>query len=88
MTSRDFCYWLQGFFEIAELGRKSIPDPKYSGSSFTPAIEINPEQLQEIRRHLRMVFVHEIDPSFGKDQNDLHKIHDSSKGMGPRAAMC
>lgn len=45
MESRDFVYWLQGFFEI-------------SG-----ATTVSPKQLEIIRRHLDMVFVHEIDIS-------------------------
>lgn len=59
MTSRDFCYWLQGYLEIRE--------NKTSG--------INPAQTEMIQRHLNMVFKHEIDPSFGPDQIDLSKIH-------------
>lgn len=38
MTPENFCYWLQGFFEIA--------DPK----------ELTPEQLQEVKNHLSLVF--------------------------------
>ena len=54
MTSREFCIWLQGFFDIAELGRKSIPDPK-TGSSFTPAIELSLAQQLLIRQKLSEV---------------------------------
>lgn len=53
MTSRDFCYWLQGFFEIrAEelIGDKCM---------------LTNDQVDVIKKHLAMVFVHEIDPSFG-----------------------
>lgn len=50
MTSRDFAYWLQGFFEI-------------SG-----ATDISAAQAQVIKNHLSMVFIHEIDPSFPKEQ--------------------
>ncbi len=61
MTSRDFCYWLQGMFEL-------------SGVS-----EINQEQTSQIKAHLDMVFVHEIDPSFPKDQKQaLDEAHNSS----------
>lgn len=52
MTSRDFCYWLQGYFEI-QGGAPSALDH---------------EQLECIRKHLAMVFIHEIDPSFPKEQ--------------------
>jgi hypothetical protein len=50
MTSRDFCYWLQGYFELQR------------GEGFTVA------QSATIRRQLAMVFKHEIDPSFPKEQ--------------------
>lgn len=50
MTSRDFAYWLQGFFEIAN------------------PIELTPQQTTMIKKHLAMVFIHEIDPSFPAEQ--------------------
>lgn len=50
MTSRDFCYWLQGFLEVAK------PN------------SVSHEQLEAIKNHLNMVFVHEIDPSFPASQ--------------------
>jgi hypothetical protein len=60
MTSRDFCYWLQGLFEVA--------NPKQL-SSF---------QITQIRKHLAMVFKHEIDPSAGSEEHqaELKAIHD------------
>lgn len=62
MSSRDFVYWIQGYFEIA--------NPKYIAE-----VETN-----LIKRHLEMVFKHEIDPSYGdeKHQQDLNKIHNIS----------
>ncbi len=51
MTSRDFCYWLQGAFELHD-------DLDYFG----------PGQIHTIRKHLNMVFIHEIDPSFPTEQ--------------------
>lgn len=54
MTSRDFCYWLQGYFEIAEKN--------------PPPVGLCPAQAECIKAHLAMVFVHEIDPSFPKEQ--------------------
>lgn len=59
MTSRDFCYWLQGFFEVSKTK------------------EVNAEQTELIKKHLNMVFAHEIDPSFGgpEKQEILDKIH-------------
>ena len=65
MTSRDFAYWLQGFFEIA--------DPS----------EITYEQTTMIKKHLALVFKHEIDPSMGdeKHQYELNEIHGIFSGL-------
>lgn len=59
MGSRDFCYWLMGFFEISE------------------ATSLTEKQTQQIRNHLNMVFIHEIDPSFGDKphQEKLNEAH-------------
>lgn len=59
MTSRDFCYWLQGFFEIS--------NPQ----------TINKVETEMIKKHLALVFKHEIDPSMGDEvhQNELNAIH-------------
>ncbi|GAB2865921.1 hypothetical protein [Hymenobacter ruber] len=61
MTSRDFAYWLQGFFEISGESLETIQKP----------------QLEQIQKHLAMVFVHEIDPSHGgpEEQAKLNAIH-------------
>jgi hypothetical protein len=76
MTSRDFCYWLQGFFEVAESGRDTV---EVNGVRTCKPVELNPAQVQSIRNHLAMVFKHEIDPSFGdkEKQDELNKIHNS-----------
>jgi uncharacterized protein YfkK (UPF0435 family) len=62
MTSRDFCYWLQGYFELR------------NEEKLTSA------QIETIKKHLRMVFKHEIDPSFGdkKHLDSLIKIHNGT----------
>jgi hypothetical protein len=60
MTSRDFAYWLQGFFEV------SNPET------------ITKEQTDMIKRHLNLVFFHEIDPSYTDDpkkQEQMNHIH-------------
>lgn len=57
MTGRDFAYWLQGAFELADLKT------------------LNEKQTDLVRRHLNMVFEHEIDPSFGEDLEKLKEIH-------------
>lgn len=64
MTSRDFAYWLQGFFEIG--------NPQSIGIVET----------EMIKKHLNLVFKHEIDPSMGgpEHQAELNKIH---MGYGP-----
>jgi hypothetical protein len=60
MTSRDFCFWLQGYFEVS-----------------------NPQELTErettlIKRHLNLVFKHEIDPSMPDPTGELQNIHDGN----------
>ncbi len=59
MTSRDFCFWLQGHFELNGAG------------------PIDAAKADLIRRHLALVFKHEIDPSMGgsEHQEELNKIH-------------
>ncbi len=63
MTARDFCYWLQGLFE---LGKPS---------------ELNAEQTEVVRRHLALVFKHEIDPLAGPPEHQaaLDAIHEGEK---------
>lgn len=72
MKSRDFCYWLQGYFEIsfADENKKS------------QATALSFEQTLKIQNHLNMVFKHEIDPSFGdeKKQRELSKAHHGMVG--------
>lgn len=65
MTSRDFCYWLQGYFELSD-------HPTTLTSS----------QANEVRKHLALVFKHEIDPSMGDSahQTKLNEIHASKIG--------
>lgn len=65
MTCRDFCYWLQGYFEI-------------TGSS--PYKNLTEDQADMIKRHLNLVFKHDIDNSVdGGDpvkKQEYQKIHD------------
>jgi len=67
MTSRDFCYWLQGIFEVA--------DPK----------QLDERATAQIKAHLAMVFVHEIDPSMGdaEHQAKLDAAHASTPPKKP-----
>jgi len=46
MTPRDFCYWLQGYFELSGKDLK----------------ELNDEQIGIISSHLQMVFAYNTDP--------------------------
>lgn len=64
MKSRDFCYWLQGFFELA-------------GPLAEQGTAISAAQAALIKSHLSMVFKHEIDPSMGDDkhQTELNATH-------------
>lgn len=56
MTSRDFCYWLQGLLEV---GKPS---------------SLNQDQIDTIKNHLNLVFVHEIDSPDPKGK--LQETHD------------
>ena len=65
MTSINFCYWLQGWFEI---------NGDIQG-------EISGDQLETIQRHLNMVFIHDIDPKMGgkEHQQALTNAHNKPK---------
>jgi hypothetical protein len=63
MTPTEFCYWLQGYFEIVNgrMDQNSLSD----------------KQVETIRAHLSMVFAHSIDPKAGgpEQQAKLNAIH-------------
>jgi len=80
MKATEFCFWLQGYFEIQDttingcnMGQKSL----------------NPIQVATIQRHLELVFHHDIDPKQGtpEHQAELQAIHDGQRppigGTGP-----
>jgi hypothetical protein len=79
MNSRDFSFWLQGFFELTNT-----------------AGGMTPEQTDAVKRHLALVFRHEIDPSMGNQghQTDLDTIHAGKIGgevqtpLGPVKYRC
>jgi hypothetical protein len=73
MTSREFCYWLQGFFELQAAGGAT-------------GIVITAAQLQCVQNHLNMVFKHEIDPSQGspEHQAELSEAHEGKLPPGDR----
>jgi hypothetical protein len=68
MTSRDFCYWLQGFMELSVASEQTGIH-----------VGLTVEQTRLISRHLNLVFAHEIDPSQGPPfhQAVLNQIHGS-----------
>lgn len=59
MRSVEFCFWLQGLFELG------APE------------SLTAEQTALVKKHLNMVFIHEIDPSYPASQqaalNAAHK---------------
>ena len=60
MYSRDFAFWLQGFFEISD------------------AKELTEEQTTMIKKHLNLVFKHEIDDMYEGNKEELQNIHDGT----------
>lgn len=69
MTARDFCYWLQGFFEI-------------DGAQLDAAAPMSSAKVEAVKRHLALVFAHDIDPKAGPPahQAQLNKIHHGDAG--------
>ena len=72
MTSRDFCYWLQGYFELN--GPKKIDE----------------KETELIKKHLNLVFKHEIDPSMGdkSHQEELNNIHSPLSNLNDVRIRC
>ncbi len=76
MKAVEFCYWLQGLFEVGE------------------PTELNSKQTDLIKRHLDMVFIHDIDKTYPDGQQDaLDKAHSGQKvssvfGDRPPGARC
>lgn len=66
MKSVEFCYWLQGLFEVAE------PET------------LNAKQTDLIKRHLNMVFVHEIDDTYPAEQQGA--LNDAHAGVATKPA--
>ena len=62
MKSVEFCYWLQGLFEVGE------------------PMSLNEKQTDLIKRHLNMVFIHEIDASYPDGQQEaLNEAHSTTQ---------
>jgi len=69
MKATEFCYWLQGFFELSSAGHQ------VGG--------LTAHQAAMIKKHLDLVFKHEIDPSYPThQQEELNAIHAPSGGSG------
>jgi hypothetical protein len=70
MKASEFCYWLQGFFEIE--------------NERNPNVDLTKKQADVIQRHLALVFKHDIDPSQGtpEHQAELQAIHDGKSKIG------
>lgn len=60
MTPQEFCYWLQGHFELA---------------SKAESLSLNDYQVRQIRNHLKMVFIHTIDTQAGDKADLLDALH-------------
>ena len=45
------------------------------------------KQVEQVKKHLNLVFKHEIDPSMGDEdhQDELNKIHTKLKQVGEKA---
>jgi|AGTN01.2.fsa_nt_gi hypothetical protein len=78
MLARDFCFWLQGFFEFVKASRDRLPPG------------LTQEQSDLIEQHLALVFAHEIDPSMGgsKEQQKLNDLHHGSVSTGNAIPRC
>lgn len=74
MKAQEFCYWLQGYFEISGVHPDTLL-PK----------EMNCLQVKTVQQHLALVFQHEIDPQYGNanTQQILQAIHDGKPSIGP-----
>ena len=77
MTEKDFCYWLQGFFELSD----------------SKELSLNSKQVELIRKHLNLVFFHAIDTSYTEDlpkeesekiQEKLNEIHGKVQNLENR----
>ncbi len=70
MKASEFCYWLQGYFEISGVDIDTML-PK----------EMNCLQVQVVQKHLSMVFKHELDKTHGtlEEQATLQAMHDKPK---------
>jgi hypothetical protein len=74
MTATEFCYWFQGFIELNEANPDSLRTLTFA-------------QYETVKRHLALVFAHDIDPKAGDaaTQVKLNTIHHKNPtGATPR----
>lgn len=67
MNSVDFCFWLQGYFELRDEDDDTF---------------INTENTKKIKQHLDLVFVHEIDPMREKETPTTKKLLNETHSPG------
>jgi hypothetical protein len=77
MKATEFCYWLQGYFELDQASSK-------------PGNSLSDEQVEVIQRHLALVFKHDIDPQAGPSNyqaalNDIHNGQNKPNPFGPNS---
>lgn len=76
MKATEFCYWLQGYFELhGDIGAEGL----------------SKRQVDLIQNHLALVFKHDIDPQAGSPayQQELNNIHSgNSSSMRPPLMRC
>lgn len=65
LTSRDFCFWLQGFFEMRE-------------DKNAPLVEW---QIKMIQDHLNLMFKHEVGVTQSGSSFTFSSPQDSSSGV-------
>lgn len=75
MKASEFCYWLQGYIEI--------------GHDQMHQTGLNHDQMEVVKRHLALVFKHELDKTHGDEaeQAALNAIH-SSQQSGDEIFRC
>ena len=62
MKAVEFCYWLQGLFELAE------------------PTTLSAHQTDLIKKHLNLVFYHDIDPGYSDDPDEQKKLNEIHSG--------
>lgn len=86
MKAVEFCYWLQGYFEIDAADRPAVFE---EGLRDDTEWSLSAPQVAMIKKHLALVFLHDIDPSYPKEQQDqLNEIHSGIIPAKPQVFRC